>query len=365
MKGEETVIPLPGDLTMETITPLVNQVKAINPNQKITVDCEALTSIDSATIAFFNFLESHYPNAGIKNLSPEFKKLFPMFPPAKDILDPKRKTHSGSIKIFLHKTMEMGMQNLGGKVLGTREKVQQFLVLLADEIFYTLQYLFRRRGIYPGETWNQIYFMAYKSYPIVALISFLVGITVSVTSAEQLRNFGADIYLADLVGYGMLRELVPLMTGIILAGKVGASITAELASMKVLEETDALQTMGVVPEKFLMVPRLLGITVAIPLLVAIADFVGIAAGVLVAKYLSGIPSEAFFNEMFTVVGFKDFMIGQVKTMVFGWVIVVCSGYKGFIVERSPTGVGIATTQSVVLSISMIIIVDCIFAIIIY
>ena len=135
-----------------------------------------------------------------------------------------------------------------------------------------------RKGVYPGETWNQMFFMGYRSFPIVCLLLFLVGVTISITSADQMRLFGAEIYIADLVGYAMLRELVPLMTGVILAGKVGAAVTAELASMSVLEEVDALRTMGVVPEKFLMVPRLLAITLVVPLLVAMADVAGVFGG---------------------------------------------------------------------------------------
>ena len=154
------------------------------------------------------------------------------------------------------------------------------MALFGDEVYHIGRYLRKRQGVYPGETWNQMFFMGYRSFPIVCLLLFLVGVTISITSVEQLRLFGADIYIADLVGYAMLRELVPLMTGVILAGKVGAAVTAELASMTVLEEVDALRTMGVVPEKFLMVPRLIAITLVVPLLVAMADVAGIFGGIV-------------------------------------------------------------------------------------
>ena len=192
-----------------------------------------------------------------------------------------------------------------------------------------------------------------------------MGITISITTLDQLNNFGADIYIADIVGFGMVRELIPIMTGIILAGKIGASITAEISSMKVLEEIDALKTMGLVPEKFLMVPRLIAITVAVPLLVAIADVVGIFGGVIVAKLFSGIQASAFLKEMFITVDLKDFFIGMGKTMIFGWVVVITAGYKGFSVEKGAVEVGIATTKSVVLSISLIIVLDCLFALLLY
>ena len=135
--------------------------------------------------------------------------------------------------------------------------------------------------------------------------------------------------------------------------------------MKVLEEVDALKTMGLIPEKFLMVPRLIAITLAVPLLVAVANIVGIFGGILVAQFVSGITPDMFFREMMTVVGLGDFFIGLFKTIVFGWIIVISSGYKGFSVNRGAVGVGIATTESVVLSISLIIVTDCVFALVLY
>jgi len=195
-----------------------------------------------------------------------------------------------------------------------RDEVRRFFSLLTDEIFYTFQYLLRRRGILPGEIVHQLYSMGYRSFPIICLITFLIGVTISLTSVAQLRLFGADIYLADLIGIAMITELVPLMIGIMLAGKIGASITAEIATMKVMDEIDALTTMGIVPERFLMVPRIIAITLAVPLLVALADFVGIFGGVLVARLAVGMPPSAFLREGFTVLTLHDFVVGLVKSL---------------------------------------------------
>lgn len=368
MTEDKKYILLPDRFSIEQVPGVFDDLKytAKDRSTEILIDFKDTRSFDSSGIAFINYVKQHYPNAVFKNLGSEFDSLFTMFP-AREKEEIKRTTHKTArlrIRQVTH-SMGHGMETLDAKLAAFRGKIKSFFVLLADEIFFTFQYFFKGRGIYPGEIWNQMFFMAYKSYPIVSLISFLVGVTVALTSAEQLRNFGADIYLADLVGFGMIRELVPLMTGIILAGKIGASITAEIASMKVMEETDALKTMGIVPEKFLMVPRLLAISMAIPLLVGIADFVGIFGGLLVGKFFSGIPAVVFFNEMMTVVDVWDFLIGLGKTLVFGWLVVISSGYKGFSVTRGAAGVGIATTESVVLSISLIIISDCLFALILY
>jgi phospholipid/cholesterol/gamma-HCH transport system permease protein len=243
------------------------------------------------------------------------------------------------------------------------EDIRGFFALLADEIYYVGQYLRRRRGVLPGEVVRQLYTMGYRSFPIICLITFLIGVTISLTSAAQLKTFGADIYLADLIGISMISELVPLMTGIMLAGKIGASITADIATMKVMDELDALKTMGIVPEKFLMVPRLIAITLVVPLLVALADFVGIIGGVLVAKIALGTPTSVFVREVLAAVTLHDFLLGLGKTMVFGWAVVVAAGYKGFFMDRGAEGVGKATTESVVLSIALIIGLDCIFALV--
>ncbi|MCP5102195.1 MAG: ABC transporter permease [bacterium] len=366
MQRDKMIIEPGETFSIEKVPALMDEIKNLKKNQPLEIDFKNTKTFDSAGIAFVNHLKGIRPDVVFKNLDPEFDKIFSMFPAGEESKT-GRKTHKTArlrIRQVTH-SMGHGMETLDDKYLSFKKNLKTFFVLLADEIFYTFQYLFKRRGIYPGEIGNQLFYMAYKSYPIVSLISFLVGVTVALTSAEQLRNFGADIYLADLVGFGMIRELVPLMTGIILAGKIGASITAEVSSMKVMEETDALKTMGIVPEKFLMVPRLIAITLAIPLLVAIADFVGIMGGLLVGKFFSGIPAVVFYNEMLSVVELSDFLIGLGKTVVFGWIVVVSSGFKGFSVTRGAAGVGIATTESVVLSISLIIIFDCFFALISY
>jgi len=132
-----------------------------------------------------------------------------------------------------------------------------------------------------------------------------------------------------------------------------------------MDEIDALTTMGIVPEKFLMVPRLIAITLVVPLLIALADFVGIVAGVLVAKLSLGMPASVFIREVTAVVTLHDFFTGMGKAMVFGWTVVAAAGYKGFFIERGAEEVGKSTTESVVLSIALIIGLDCVFAFVLY
>jgi len=323
----------------------------------LTVDFRDVEEFDGSTLALLGYLRKHHAEVSAVHVGGALARAeesFVRVPPAGPVEEaapagrPGRFFRSYADR-FLDKTRTLG----------------RFLAMLADEVYHLGGYLKKRRGVYPGETWNQMFFMGYQSFPIVCLLLFLVGVTISITSAEQLRLFGADIYIADIIGYAMLRELVPLMTGVILAGKVGAAVTAELASMTVLEEVDALRSMGLVPEKFLMVPRLLAITLVVPLLVAMADVAGIFGGMVVARVTFGILPSAFLSEMVTTVDWTDFAWGLIKTVVFGWAVVVGSGFKGLTVGRSAEEVGRATTESVVLSVTLIIVIDCIFAFVIY
>jgi len=351
-----SVVVLPHRLRTRDIPAAFAEIQGQLKRGAVTVDFGGVGEFDASTLALLSYLRRCAPGIAVRNVGEGLESAFRAFlggtPPAACEVPvpgfPTRVLHSLSDKFMAH----------------TRS-VAKFFVMLSDAIFHTASYLKDRRGVYPGETWNQLFFMGYKSFPITSLLIFLVGVTIALTSAAQLKLYGADIYLADLIGFGMLRELVPLMTGIILAGKVGAAVAAELSTMMVLEEVDALKTMGVVPERFLMVPRLLAITLAVPLLVAIADAIGIGAGVVVGRMSLGILPSSFIREMRTAVGPGDFLIGLGKTLVFGWAVIVASGYKGLTVGRSPGEVGRATTESVVLSVSLIIFIDCIFALIIY
>lgn len=355
MENNVEKLLLPAELVIGNVTGLFEELRGWDRSSRVALDFARVEKFDSAGIALLNYIKKHFSAVDFDHVKPEFQQVLDKY-----LTDEKIQPRQEPVASAVER-----IEKIGDRFWRFKNRARIYLSLLADEIYYTFQYLLKRRGVYPGEILHQLYFMAYDSAPIVCFISFLVGITISVTSAQQLKLFGADIYIADLVGFGMIRELVPLMTGIILAGKIGAAITAEISSMKVMEEVDALKTMGLQPEKFLMVPRLVAITMAIPLLVALADFVGIFAGMLVARFFLGIVPRVFLDEMFLIVDAGDVLIGLGKTIVFGWVVVVSAGYKGFSVERGAREIGVVTTKSVVLSISLIIVMDCIFAMMLY
>lgn len=348
---------LPRRFRAPEVAAFIHDLNRRGEDGALVVDFQDVEEFDSSTLALLGYLRKHHPDVSAVHVGGALARAaesFVRIPAAGPFESPvpavrPRRFFRSYADRFLDHARDLG----------------RFLAMLVDEIYHVGGYLKKRRGVYPGETWNQMFFMGYQSFPIVCLLLFLVGVTISITSAEQLKMFGADIYIADIIGYAMLRELAPIMTGVILAGKVGAAVTAELASMTVLEEVDALRTMGLVPEKFLMVPRLLAITLVVPLLVAMADVAGIFGGMIVARVTFGMLPSAFLDQMVNTVDWVDFAWGLAKTVVFGWAVVVGSGYKGLTVGRSAEEVGRATTESVVLSVTMIIVIDCIFAFLIY
>jgi phospholipid/cholesterol/gamma-HCH transport system permease protein len=163
-----------------------------------------------------------------------------------------------------------------------------------------------------------------NALPIVALISFLVGIIIAFLGAVVLARFGAEFAIAYLVGYGMLREMGAIMTGVIMSGRTGAAFAAQLGSMKVNEEIDALKTLGIPPVEFLVLPRMVTMILMMPVLTIFADLIGIFGGYLVAVGMMGVPSGQFFSRMDFVVSANDVCLGLVKSMVFG-AIVATSG----------------------------------------
>lgn len=345
-------ILFPERLTRAEVPALYHDVLDISRRNPVVVDLRNVGEFDSAGTAFLRHLQKSFLSLRMENISPALENALES-PEQKPSEKPEECLKDGLFTRMADTFLAFG------------QRAYRFFSLLADEIYHTFGYIRSRRGVYPGSVIQQLNFMGYQSIPILSLITFLVGLTISLTSAAQLELFGADIYLSYFVGYAMVLELVPIMAGVIMAGKIGAAVTAEISTMSVMEEIDALKTMGVVPVKFLMVPRLIAITLAVPVLVCLGDIVGIMGGIIVSVFFQGIPPSVFVEGMLFMVDFGDFLTGLFKTLTFGWAIVIGSGYKGMFVRRGAEEVGRATTQSVVLSVTMIIIIDCIFAFFLY
>jgi len=208
---------------------------------------------------------------------------------------------------------------------------------------------------------NQIEKMAFRGAPIIILISFLVGAIISQQSLFQLRTYGTSAFVADLLGILILRELAVLLTAIMMAGRSGSSITAEIGSMKMREEIDALRTMGLDPVEVLVIPRVLGLVISLPILTFISAMSGLLGGALVALFYGGVPIDIFLSRLQSAISLNTFMVGMIKAPFMAFVIGLIACVEGLAVKGSAESLGAQTTDSVVKSIFMVIVVDGLFA----
>jgi len=205
----------------------------------------------------------------------------------------------------------------------------------------------------------------YDSLPIVSLVSLFIGFIFALQIAYFMQRIGSEMYIASLVALALVRELGPVITALVVAGRVGAAITAELGTMQVTEQIDALETLATNPIKYLVVPRLLALAIVVPLLTLYADFVGISGSYLICVHKLGISSSMYLNVTYEALKYKDLFTGMFKTVFFGIIIALVSCYEAFNVEGGAEGVGRATTRCVVTSFILIITADCFFTALFY
>ncbi len=257
-------------------------------------------------------------------------------------------------------------ESLGDWAIGKWTDTKEFFLLLSDILYWSVVGPFvSGRGAPSGELTRQTILLGSMAFGIVGLLAALIGLTMALLSMHQLRQFGANIYVADLVAVAMVREMGPMMTAIIVAGRSGSAIAAELATMEVTEEVDALRAMGFSPVRFLVVPKVYAVTITQPLLTAASICFGILGGMAIATVALGVPPEAYLNRTGEVLKFKDLVTGLSKSLVFGWIILVVAAHSGLGTRGGAGEVGISTTRSVVLAIFSVIIADCIFSLIFY
>ena len=215
----------------------------------------------------------------------------------------------------------------------------RILKLNGQSLYWIFIAPFKGKKIRWRSTFIQMVRIGVDAVPIVSIITFSVGLIIAMQAAYQLERFGAAIYVADLVGVSITRELGPLITAIIIAGRSGSAIAAEIGTMKVSEEIDALKTMALNPIGFLIVPRTLAMIVVVPCLTILADFLGIAGGFSLAVFSLKLPFIAYFNETATAILLKDFLTGLVKSLVFAVIISQIGAYQGFSVSGGAEEIG--------------------------
>lgn len=206
---------------------------------------------------------------------------------------------------------------------------------------------------------EQCYLIGYTTFPIVGVLSFFIGAVLALQTGYSLQTFNATEFIGTIVGLSVARELGPVMAAILLAGRVGSAITAELASMKVYQEVDALITMNIPPEKILVLPRIVAVLIMMPFLGLIAIVVGWMGGAVVANYVGaiGLDSRIYFQGITQYVAWKDVLDGLIKAQIFGFFVIMTSCHVGLQTQGGPREIGNSVTRAVVLSLIAILVLD--------
>jgi phospholipid/cholesterol/gamma-HCH transport system permease protein len=254
------------------------------------------------------------------------------------------------------------VEALGRTVVRSWREAVQSLAFFGRVIVMILRALVSVKRLRPISITRHVWDTGITAIPIVSLIAFLISVIIAYMSAQQLQRFGAEIFVVDLVTIGVLRELSVLLTAIIVAGRSGSAFAAEIGAMKLNEEVDALKAIGVDPFEVLVVPRVFGLVIALPLLTVISDAIGLTGGALLCRYLLDMPLTQYLERVNDAIAPTTFWVGIVKAPVFALVIAMAGVYRGMQVRDSSRELGRLTTVAVVQSIFLVILVDALFAV---
>lgn len=252
------------------------------------------------------------------------------------------------------------VEHLGDQTIALLTTGRRLLEMIGDLAYWLCVAPWRGKGVKWDRTGEQIVKIGIEGIPIVTFLSFLIGAVLALNAASQLRQFGAAIYIANLVGVSMAREMAPLITAVIVAGRSGSAISAELGTMVVSEEVDAMRTMALSPGRFLLLPRVVALLCAVPCLTVLSNLAGIFGGYWIGVLILGLGSRNYIQQTAQALLIGDLVAGMVKSVVFAGLIGLVACYRGVYVQGGAEGVGTSTTASVVTSIVLCILADAIF-----
>lgn len=254
------------------------------------------------------------------------------------------------------------LESTGQAAAGMVEQLLAMLSFIGESAQALVNWLLHPSRI----RWRPVLFnlrsAGFDALPIVGLLSFLLGVVVAYQGADQLRQYGANIFVADLVGLSMLREFAPLITAIIVAGRSGSAYAAQIGTMAVTEEIDAMRTLGLAPQELLVLPKVLALVIALPLLTVFADVMGILGGMMMAKTQLDVGFGEFLDRLVKAVSITSYLVGIGKAPVFAAIIVMVGCFQGFRTHGGADSVGRQTTRSVVQSIFLVIVADALFSV---
>jgi phospholipid/cholesterol/gamma-HCH transport system permease protein len=244
-------------------------------------------------------------------------------------------------------------EKVGHEFISLAEALGGAALMIKSTVFW----LFRSK-LELNETIKQSVKIGVDSMTVTALTSFFTGMVLALQMGQSTKNlFNEPIFVGTMVAFSILKELGPVLTSIVVAGRAGAVVTAEIGTMRVTEQIDALYTLGTNPTRHLLVPRYIAFLITLPLLTVFADFIGVLGGCIVGYVKLGVPSAVYFDDIFTFLGIEDFLHGFLKTYVFAFMIATVSCYKGLTTKGGAEGVGRSTTEAVVISMVLVMVLD--------
>jgi len=346
-----------GELTIYTITTFQKEVEKFNYDDvtMVIIDLNNVNYIDTAAAILISKIQYKVNKQKIKlKLLCENENFLQTIYLVEDKIDFKTPVLETKSETFLEKTGYIFVEYYRGFI--------DFITFFGELFATKFRYLTSLHKIRYKEIFFEMNESALKALGIIALTSFLIGLVVAYQSAYQLKLYGANIFIVDMLGISIFRELAPLITAIVIAGRSGSSYTAQIGAMKITQEIDAMRTMGFEPFAFLVLPRIIALMITMPLLIFVADMMAIFGGMIVANVDLHITPQLFIDRLNEVVAAKHFFIGLIKGPFFAFLIATIGIYRGLMVKDDTQSIGFNTTKSVVESIFAVIVCDAVFSI---
>ncbi|MBT5934495.1 MlaE family lipid ABC transporter permease subunit [Sulfurimonas sp.] len=356
LKADKLFLNFSGEITVYTINILQNKLLNINTStvKEIVFDLNAILFLDTAGALFLNKLQHDYEiqtfNVKISSHNKKINDTLELVENYKIDSNTRDERAVSSLHIFYRKYRKY------------IEGVKYFMEFLGRLFMSIVLYLKSFKSIRYKEIFFEINESGVKALWIVSLTSFLIGLVVAFQSSYQLKIYGANIFIVDMLGLSILRELAPVITAIVIAGRSGSAFTAQIGAMKITQEIDAMKTMGFDPYSFLLLPRIIALMIILPILVFVSDIMGMLGGMIVANIDLGITVEVFTSRFQEVIKVKHFYVGILKAPFFAFLIASIGIYRGLVVKDDTKSIGINTTKSVVESIFAVIVCDALFSI---
>ena len=350
-----TTLKISGAWRLAALARAWRELAALHPRAPLTVDGSELQSIDgAAALALLHALT-------VAGIDPQTIALDGFSEPHRRVFDDVRRRLAGAGSLT-PRHRPRWLAEIGQKTVALGTLLADHLNFLGASISAVAEALFRPHRLRPRELTAQFEQVCLNAIPVVALVTLLIGVTIAYLLGMQAEKYGANIFVVDGVGIGMTREFAPIIVATIIAGRSGAAFTAQLGAMRLTEEIDAIRTLGLSPLQVLVVPRVLALMLALPLLVFIGDVTGIAGAMLVAEPMLGLTPTTFLERLHEALDIRHFWVGIGKAPAFALFIAVIGCRMGFTVERDTRAVGLATTSTVVQSIVAVILLDAGFAV---